>query len=180
MPTTHEPSFKAIPTTYKGIEFRSRLEASVAQFIDRAGWTWEYEPKSFLLPSGIHFMPDFRVQKSRGRSLWVESRGYESEKGITQLNEFPLALSANGLKDGFMILNVCPGGVCAIMESSTTSWACPMLARCGGCHEYTAIGGGPCNRDCDCGGVATTMECIQTIDGVINIGDFPITQWRPR
>jgi hypothetical protein len=35
---------KAIPTTYRGIQFRSRLEATWAAFFDAAGWQWEYEP----------------------------------------------------------------------------------------------------------------------------------------
>ena len=34
----------AIPTTYKGIEFRSRLEAKWAVMFNQLGWTWEYEP----------------------------------------------------------------------------------------------------------------------------------------
>lgn len=33
-----------IPTLYKGIRFRSRLEAKWANFFDRLGWQWEYEP----------------------------------------------------------------------------------------------------------------------------------------
>lgn len=34
----------AIPTTYKGIRFRSRLEAKWAATFDGLGWSWEYEP----------------------------------------------------------------------------------------------------------------------------------------
>jgi len=34
----------AIPTTYKGIEFRSRLEAKWAVMFNQLGWSWEYEP----------------------------------------------------------------------------------------------------------------------------------------
>ena len=34
----------AIPTTYKGIYFRSRLEAKWAFVFDQIGWPWEYEP----------------------------------------------------------------------------------------------------------------------------------------
>ena len=36
--------FPAIPTTYRGIRMRSRLEARWAAFFDRLGWEWEYEP----------------------------------------------------------------------------------------------------------------------------------------
>jgi hypothetical protein len=34
----------AIPTTYNGVNFRSRLEAKWAAFFDLLGWRWQYEP----------------------------------------------------------------------------------------------------------------------------------------
>lgn len=36
--------FKAHPTSYRGVAFRSRLEARWAAFFDLAGWRWQYEP----------------------------------------------------------------------------------------------------------------------------------------
>ena len=50
----------ARPTTYKGIQMRSRLEADYAAALDRDGETWEYEPKCFGGPDG-QWLPDFRV-----------------------------------------------------------------------------------------------------------------------
>lgn len=49
-------TIKAIPTTYKGIEFRSRLEAKWAAFFDLCGWRWEYEPCDF-----DGWIPDFQL-----------------------------------------------------------------------------------------------------------------------
>ncbi len=46
----------AIPTVYRGVQFRSRLEARWAAFFDLLGWKWEYEPID--LPGWI---PDFRL-----------------------------------------------------------------------------------------------------------------------
>ncbi len=43
-------------TTYHGIVFRSRLEASWAAFFDLLGWRWEYEP--FNLNG---WLPDFAL-----------------------------------------------------------------------------------------------------------------------
>lgn len=37
-------TIKAIPTTYAGVNFRSRLEARWAAFFDLCGWKWDYEP----------------------------------------------------------------------------------------------------------------------------------------
>lgn len=34
----------AIPTTYKNVRFRSRLEARWAAFFDLCDWSWQYEP----------------------------------------------------------------------------------------------------------------------------------------
>lgn len=92
----------SIPTDYAGRRFRSRFEADVARLLDGAHIEWEYEPKSFLLADGTHFMPDFYVPAGR---LWIECRGYRSAKGDRQLLGFGkeleigtsfLVLSANG------------------------------------------------------------------------------------
>ena len=39
-----ENTSPAIPTMYRGIRMRSRLEAKWAYFMDGLGWKWEYEP----------------------------------------------------------------------------------------------------------------------------------------
>jgi hypothetical protein len=44
------------PTTYKGIQMRSRLEARWAAFFDNIGWQWEYEPFQ-----GRNYIPDFVI-----------------------------------------------------------------------------------------------------------------------
>ena len=46
----------AIPCQYKGINFRSLLEARWAYFFDKLGWTWQYEP--FEMDG---YIPDFLV-----------------------------------------------------------------------------------------------------------------------
>lgn len=51
----------AIPTTYKGVRFRSRLEARWAAFFDLASWPWLYEPIDL-----DGYIPDFVVER-RGR-----------------------------------------------------------------------------------------------------------------
>lgn len=52
------PTINAIPTQYKGIEFRSRTEARWAVFLDELGFKWEYEPEGYQLLSGW-YLPDF-------------------------------------------------------------------------------------------------------------------------
>lgn len=47
----------AIPTKYRGVQFRSRLEARWAAFFDLVGWPWRYE--SLDLDG---YIPDFIVE----------------------------------------------------------------------------------------------------------------------
>jgi hypothetical protein len=56
---------KARPTTYKGVDMRSRLEAGFAQWLDQHNVRWEYEPKAFADENG-QYLPDFLL-----RDLWV-------------------------------------------------------------------------------------------------------------
>jgi hypothetical protein len=51
--------FIALPTKYKNVQFRSRLEARWAAFFDLIKWRWEYEP--FDLRGWI---PDFLIEKT--------------------------------------------------------------------------------------------------------------------
>lgn len=76
---------KAIPTVYKGVQFKSRLEADVAFFLDGIGCKWEYEPVSFLLDNGVHYWPDFWLPEQR---VWIEVRGYSTPKGEKQIEGF--------------------------------------------------------------------------------------------
>jgi hypothetical protein len=51
----------SIPTDYAGTHFRSRLEAGWATTLDRYGIRWEYEQELAELPSGVKYLPDFRL-----------------------------------------------------------------------------------------------------------------------
>jgi len=56
MPTT----WRARPTTYRGIPMRSRLEARFAALLDDAGAQWQYEPNAFGGRAG-QYLPDFLI-----------------------------------------------------------------------------------------------------------------------
>jgi hypothetical protein len=57
----------AIETEYKGIIFRSRLEATWAVFFDLLGWRWEYEPRDF-----DGWIPDFALRGENNKIVYVE------------------------------------------------------------------------------------------------------------
>lgn len=49
----------AKPTTYRGVKFKSRLEARHAVFYDKIRVAWEYEPDKYELGNGWVYTPDF-------------------------------------------------------------------------------------------------------------------------
>jgi len=84
---------EAIPTEYKGIAMRSRLESRIAYLLDSLQGletthdkrVWQFEPRSFMLPNGQTYRPDFWVP---GLGLWVETRGKDYTKGNLQIESF--------------------------------------------------------------------------------------------
>ena len=87
----------AIPTEFNGVAYRSRLEADTARLLTLLQIPFEYEAKSYLLPTGIHFRPDFILH---GGSQVIEVRGYESAHGDQQLRDFSQFVAGGGLGDG--------------------------------------------------------------------------------
>jgi hypothetical protein len=67
-----EPTIKAKPTVYKGVSFRSRLEARAAAAFDRQRWAWRYEYDTYQA-GGTGYVPDFYiVEPDSGLDYWVE------------------------------------------------------------------------------------------------------------
>ena len=56
------PSPQALPSWYRGIEFRSRMEARWAAYFDLLELEWIYEPEGYALPNG-NYCPDFQVER---------------------------------------------------------------------------------------------------------------------
>lgn len=54
-----KPEKKAFPTRYGGVNFRSRLEARIAGFLDTLRWNWIYEPDLQVGP----VIPDFLLSE---------------------------------------------------------------------------------------------------------------------
>jgi hypothetical protein len=69
---TGEPGIAALPTIYRGTQFRSLLEAGWAATLDSLGIVWEYEPETFQLESGARYLPDFHLTEI---GVWVEVKG---------------------------------------------------------------------------------------------------------
>ena len=53
---------RALPTNYNGIDFRSRLEARWAVWLDAMKVKWTYEPEGFT-DGTLSYLPDFYLHK---------------------------------------------------------------------------------------------------------------------
>ena len=62
--TQTRTTMNAVPTTYQGVRFRSRLEAKWAAMFDHLGWRWEYEPLDLR-----GYIPDFVLLFPAGQVL---------------------------------------------------------------------------------------------------------------
>ena len=98
---------KAIPTTYQGVNFRSRLEAKWAAFFDAARWRWGYEPVDF---NG--WIPDFALYGAR--TVYVE---------VKPVTEFPedvaQKIDRSGCEDEVLIV-----GQTVFQENAMCSESC--------------------------------------------------------
>lgn len=108
---TFQYTIKAISTTYKGINFRSRLEARWAAFFDLMGWRWDYEPLDF-----DGWIPDFILHGAKERVLVEVKPIFTAHEDLFQ-EVSRQALSANS-RDDILVLGAhiiedrcCHGGV---------------------------------------------------------------------
>lgn len=73
----HNHTFAATETYYKGILFRSRIEARWAVFFDALSIPWLYEPEQYrfdLLNKQVNYLPDFWLPNQR---IFIEIKGPE-------------------------------------------------------------------------------------------------------
>jgi hypothetical protein len=73
-------SIPAIPTTYNGINMRSRLEARWAHLFNQFGWKWFYEPLDF-----DGWIPDFVIDHGY-KPVLVDVKPYMSFGGDDSLD----------------------------------------------------------------------------------------------
>ncbi len=91
--------FRAIPTIYNHIQYRSRLEARWAAFFDLMNWKFTYEP--FDLKT---WSPDFKLTTAAGTNFLVEVKPNE-------LNNTTLRLrigEASNFSNNILLINESP------------------------------------------------------------------------
>ncbi len=99
---------KAIPTTFRGTQYRSQLEAGWAQWLYEHRFNFQYEQRKFKLDKGIWYLPDFYIPETR---TFIEVKGnmerihkpYElTQKMKQECQQWP--------DDGIMVLLAGPVG----------------------------------------------------------------------
>lgn len=112
-----ERGIRAIPTYYKGINFRSRLEARWAVIFDRLGIDWHYEVEGYNIEVEpgltIRYLPDFLLRGGTTRCpdpLFVEVKGNMQSDDALKIKAFsehyPIYVVGEIPKD---ILEICNG-----------------------------------------------------------------------
>ena len=97
----------AIPTKFKGRQYRSRLEARWAAFMSLCGWEHEYEPLDL---NG--WIPDFAIWGQEGNTMWVEVKPEESfPRGTAVKMEDGLPIERRKRGDELLILGTKPSPV---------------------------------------------------------------------
>lgn len=100
---------KVKPILYRRIFFRSSWEVVVAEYFDRLGFTWKYEPKIFKTPFGF-YTPDFWVDElgcyvevkgfwrddAKAKFEWFEKRNNALLLDMEALLEFGFSLKKRG------------------------------------------------------------------------------------
>lgn len=81
----------AIETLWRGVRFRSRLEARWAVFFDELGVEYSYEPEGFDI-DGIWYLPDFWLPQ---QSVFLEAKPSLDRVPLDELRK----ISAFGLSD---------------------------------------------------------------------------------
>lgn len=137
---------KAIPTTYKGYQFRSRLEARWAAMFDLLEWPWLYEP--FDLDG---YIPDF-VLNFPYKPVLVEVK---PEIDFENLDQYCNKIEASGWDKDYLVLGagpMLPGtlwnvfglitetGADDFIEGQICTWKSQaILIKCTCCNHYSVI-----------------------------------------
>ena len=144
-------AIKAIPTVYKGVQFRSKLEAQWAKFFDSVGIEWAYEQEGYQFEDGTRYLPDFYLPEAK---QFFEVKGVMTDKDMHKIEKMleqgiPIAVGfANGrFRSPSPVLKEDGGYGCFLSKESRSMLLCCELHKtmffCGEGRYFN------CDRGCD-------------------------------
>lgn len=115
----------AVPTLYRGVKMRSKLETRWAAVLDAAGVVWLYEPA--VVDVGRHglYLPDFWLP---GQRTWLEVKGPHMER-----IEKTRALARKLGRGGQVLLGTVAGVCWRVPAGGRPSQEEVHVGRCGSC-----------------------------------------------
>jgi hypothetical protein len=119
-------TIQAIPTKYKGVTFRSRLEARWAMFFDLLGIKWFYEFEGYDIPGAGWYVPDFWLPEVGGGTfVEVKPETFNGE------DRRIFALSCAIEKPGILVSGppVSPDGYETAGDFNYSLCECPVCAK---------------------------------------------------
>jgi hypothetical protein len=139
----------AVPTTYNGVSYRSRLEADWAAMLTELEVYFEYEPDPVRFPSGAVYDPDFYLPTLR---TYCEAKGPQDQR-LWKARELAALLALDEYPRMYQVVVLRPAGPRgeAAWESARPSDPTPRLANCDGCRlwgftDINEVGESYCRR----------------------------------
>lgn len=181
----------AIPTTYRGVRFRSRTEARWAVFLDEIGWPWEYEIRDL---GG--YIPDF-VLRFDDAPMVLEVKGDALTLG--ELGQHAGKIERSGWDGEILIVGAAPwelrsaqpmlgwfGEPESIQGEREWTWGDARLFRCLSCNHVSVLaasGSWRC-RICGTGSGNEHVGSLNTSDDADQLSRIWVragnrVQWRP-
>lgn len=131
---------QAIKTKYKGVEFRSGLEARYAKMFDTLDISWIYEPEGYQLSNGLCYLPDFYLPDSH---QFFEVKGIMGQIDMDKIENLAYEAGKSvviGLPDGKVEIYdyfddyLKDGTISRSYDHYSSSDTC--LAKCEECHKW--------------------------------------------
>lgn len=85
---------RGTPTTYRGINYRSKWEVYIAKLLLYSDYNFKYEPKRFFFGNKYSYLPDFHIPD---RNLYLEVKGV-----LTGKDKFLLKAFSQGNKIAYL------------------------------------------------------------------------------
>lgn len=132
---------KGIATRFKGVDFRSRLEAKWAHVFDKLGWEWLYEPIDLE-----GWIPDFLIRCKGSHDLLIDIKPiarFDSAEAFEQIaRKIDFALDATDQRYSAAVLGIAPSLVYGDLTIGRMRHPEPFICVGLDTARFTSCGGG--------------------------------------